>query len=185
MGRYQRKILAAVLIAAVLFAGCAGRDEASSGIDGGDIDIAATDGADTEESSASDGVDKTDSDDIEENDIMTMRVKIGNSVFTAVLEENDAVDALIEMMRTGPVTIDMSDYGGFEKVGSLGRNLPASDSRTTTQAGDIVLYQGSRIVLFYGSNSWSYTKLGRVNDTTGWTEALGRGDVRVTFYLED
>ena len=184
MGRYQRKILAAVLIAAALFAGCAGRDEASSGLGGGDTDIAATDGADTEEASASEGAGKTDSDDMED-DNMTMKVRIGDSVFTAVLEENDAADALIEMMRSDPVTIDMSDYGGFEKVGSLGQNLPASDSRTTTQAGDLVLYQGSRIVLFYGSNSWSYTKLGRVNDTTGWTEALGRGDVRVTFYLED
>ncbi|MFR3921182.1 MAG: cyclophilin-like fold protein [Dysosmobacter welbionis] len=93
------------------------------------------------------------------------------------------MDALVEMMENGPVTIQMSDYAGFEKVGALGASLPASNSQTTTQAGDIVLYQGNQIVLFYGSNSWSYTRLGKIDDLTGWAEALGSGDVSVTFSL--
>ena len=114
---------------------------------------------------------------------MKMTVQVGESVFTATLEDNAAVDALVEMMEHGPVTIQMSDYGGFEKVGALGTSLPASNSQTTTQAGDIVLYQGDQIVLFYGSNSWSYTRLGRIDDLTGWTEALGGGDVSATFSL--
>ena len=99
-------------------------------------------------------------------------------------EDNAAVDALVEMMENGPVTIQMSDYAGFEKVGPLGTSLPASNRQTTTQAGDIVLYQGNQIVIFYGSNSWSYTRLGRVEDLTGWEEVLGSGDVTVTFSLE-
>ena len=121
----------------------------------------------------------------EENSEMQMNVQVGGSTFTATLEENEAVDALVEMMEQGPVTIQMSDYSGFEKVGPLGTSLPASNQQTTTQAGDIVLYQGNQIVMFYGSNSWSYTRLGHIDDLTGWEEALGSGDVTVTFSLED
>lgn len=121
----------------------------------------------------------------EKNSEMQMNVQVGGSTFTATLEENEAVDALVEMMEQGPVTIQMSDYSGFEKVGPLGTSLPTSNQQTTTQAGDIVLYQGNQIVMFYGSNSWSYTRLGHIDDLTGWEEALGSGDVTVTFSLED
>ena len=121
----------------------------------------------------------------EENSEMQMNVQVGGSTFTATLEENAAADALVDMMEQGPVTIQMSDYSGFEKVGPVGTSLPASSQQTTTQAGDIVLYQGNQIVMFYGSNSWSYTRLGHINDLTGWKEALGNGDVTVTLSLED
>lgn len=90
----------------------------------------------------------------------------------------------MDMMKEAPVTIHMRDYAGFEKVGALGRSLPASNHQTTTKAGDLVLYQGNQIVMFYGSNSWSYTPLGHIADRTGWEEALGSGDVTVTFSLE-
>lgn len=120
----------------------------------------------------------------EEETGMKMNVEVNGTVFTAVLENNGAADALAEMMKDQPVTIQMRDYAGFEKVGPLGQNLPASDSRTTTQAGDIVLYQGNQIVIFYGSNTWSYTRLGKIEDLSGWEEALGRGDAAVTFSLE-
>lgn len=120
----------------------------------------------------------------EENTVTNMNVQVGDVVFSATLEENEAVSALVEMMRENPVVIQMSDYSGFEKVGSLGASLPASNSQTTTQSGDIVLYNGNQIVIFYGSNSWSYTRLGHIDDLTGWEEALGSGDVTVTFSLE-
>ena len=120
----------------------------------------------------------------EEDMVRKMNVQIGNAVFTAALEKNEAVSAFVEMMQENPMAIRMSDYSGFEKVGSLGKNLPASNSQTTTNAGDIVLYNGNQIVVFYGSNSWSYTRLGHVDDLTGWEEALGSGDVIVTFSLE-
>ena len=94
------------------------------------------------------------------------------------------MDAFVRMMQTAPVVIQMNDYSGFEKVGSIGTSLPASNSQTTTQPGDIVLYNGNQIVIFYGSNSWSYTRLGKIDDLSGWTEALGSGDVTVTFSLE-
>lgn len=120
----------------------------------------------------------------EENKVANMNVQVGDVVFSATLEENEAVSALVEMMREDPVVIQMSDYSGFEKVGPLGTSLPVNNSQTTTQAGDIVLYNGNQIVIFYGSNSWSYTRLGHIDDLTGWEDALGSGDVKVTFSLE-
>lgn len=114
---------------------------------------------------------------------MKMKVQVGDRAFTATLAENAAVDALVRMMGTEPVSIQMHDYSGFEKVGSLGTSLPVSNRQTTAQAGDIILYNGNQIVVFYGSNSWSYTRLGRIDDLTGWEEALGSGDVTVTFSL--
>lgn len=119
----------------------------------------------------------------EESTEMKMQVQIGENIFMASLETNDAVDALAEMMKEAPVTIQMSDYSGFEKVGSLGKSLPSNNSQTTTQAGDIVLFNSNQIVIFYGSNSWSYTRLGKIDDLSGWEEALGKGDITVTFSL--
>lgn len=114
---------------------------------------------------------------------MKLNVEVNGTTFTATLEDNTAVDAFVEMMHQAPMVIEMRDYAGFEKVGSLGTSLPTSNSQTTTQAGDIVLYQGNQIVIFYGSNSWSYTRLGKIDDLTGWEEALSNGDVTVTFSI--
>ena len=122
--------------------------------------------------------------DMEENMVKKMTLQIGSSSFTATLENNPAVDAFVEMMSDSPVIIQMNDYSGFEKVGSLGISLPADDRQTTTQAGDIVLYNRNQIVIFYGSNSWSYTRLGKIDDLSGWEDALGNSDVTVTFSLE-
>src|SRR5699024_345457 len=121
----------------------------------------------------------------EENGEMKMNINVNGQDFTATLEQNSAVSALVQMMENGPVTLQLSDYAGFEKVGPLGQSLPASNSQTTTQTGDIVLYQGNQIVMFYDSNSWSYTRIGRIDDLTGWEEALGSGDVTVTLSVED
>lgn len=110
-----------------------------------------------------------------------MIVEVNGKRFTATLEDNEAVDALLTMMQEKLITIQMTDYSGFEKVGALGTSLPTTNSQTTTQSGDIVLYQGNQIVIFYGSNSWSYTRLGKIDDLTGWKDALGSGDVTVTF----
>ncbi len=92
-----------------------------------------------------------------------MQMKI-NDVHVAVeWEDNESVKALAERL---PLTVKMHMYGGFEQVGSLGRSLPRDDKRITTQAGDIVLYSGNQIVIFYGSNTWAYTRLGRITDKT-------------------
>ncbi len=118
-----------------------------------------------------------------EEQVTKMKVNItidGNS-FTATLEDNAAAKEFYEIIRAEGLTVEMKDYSGFEKVGALGRTLNAEDKPTTTQAGDIVLYQSNQIVMFYGSNSWSYTKLGRIDDLNGWEEALGSGDITAEF----
>ena len=127
---------------------------------------------------------QNDNSTMEENTVGKMTLQIGNNTFMATLENNDAVEALVDMMREASVVIQMSDYSGFEKAGSLGTSLPTSNKQTTTQSGDIVLYNGNQIVIFYGSNSWSYTRLGRIDDLSGWKDALGSGDVTVTFSLK-
>ena len=114
-----------------------------------------------------------------------MIVEVDGNRFTATLEDNEAVETLVEMIQESPLTIQMSDYSGFEKVGILESKLPSSNRQTTTQSGDIVLYQGDKIVIFYGSNFWSYTRLGRIDDLSGWEDALGDGNVTVTFSLEE
>ena len=148
--------------------------------------VASSDKPEQELSASSQEAESTENESSEEeNSEMKMIVNVNGQDFTATLENNSAVDALVQMMENGPVTLQLSDYAGFEKVGPLGQSLPASNSQTTTHAGDIVLYQGNQIVMFYGSNSWSYTRLGHIDDLTGWEEALGSGDVTVTLSMED
>lgn len=116
---------------------------------------------------------------------MKMSVTIGKQSFIATLEDNVATRELVEMMKEAPVSIDMDDYSGFEKVGPLGRSLKTANRQITTQAGDIVLYSGNQIVMFYGSNSWSYTKIGTIDDLSGWKDALGSGNITAVFSLAE
>lgn len=90
--------------------------------------------------------------------------------------------ALFRSLGLRTQTIQMSMDGGFEQVGYLGTNLLKNDVQVTTQAGDIVLYAGNQIVMFYGSNSWAYTRLGRITDQTAdeMKVLLGNGDVAIT-----
>jgi len=115
---------------------------------------------------------------------MIINIKINNSVFTATLEDNEAAKEFYEMVKSGSVIIEMSDYSGFEKVGPLGKNLTSDDKQTKTKKGDIVLYNGNQIVMFYGSNSWSYTRLGKIDDLNGWETALGSGDITAEFTVK-
>ena len=115
---------------------------------------------------------------------MKMIVNVNGTEFKATLENNSAAEALADIIENNPLDLVLRDYGGFEKVGALGFRLPSSDRRITTLSGDIVLYQGNQIVMFYGTNSWSYTKLGRIDDLKGWQEALGHGDASVILSLD-
>ena len=113
----------------------------------------------------------------------------GNHTLTATLADNSSATAFYELLGKGAVTIKMNEYGGFEKVGSLGTSLPRNDRQVKTSAGDIMLYQGNQITIFYNGNSWSYTPLGKVvstDSTTTITQAelkkiLGKGDVTAVF----
>ena len=114
-----------------------------------------------------------------------LQMKIGEALVEVEWEDNGSVEALKELCRETPLTIQMSMYGGFEQVGSIGQSLPREDSQTTTQAGDIVLYSGNQIVVFYGSNSWAYTRLGHITDKSAadLEELLGNGDVTITLSI--
>lgn len=123
-------------------------------------------------------------DDLEEE--VDLKMMIGETAVKVEWEDNESVKALLELAKGGPLTVQMSMYGGFEQVGSLGTSLPRNDAQTTTQAGDIVLYSGDQIVVFYGSNSWAYTRLGHITDKTAGelAELLGHGDVTITLSVE-
>lgn len=109
----------------------------------------------------------------------------GNSM-TATLADNEAVQQLKELLNSGSITISMKDYGGFEKVGALHQALPASDIQITTEPGDIMLYQGDNMVIFYGSNTWSYTRLGKIDGATASNlkQFLGTGTISLTLSLD-
>lgn len=111
-------------------------------------------------------------------EVVEMRLSIGGTDVPVTWEDNASVKALQALC---PVTIQMSMYGGFEQVGSIGRSIVRDDRQTDTSYGDIVLYSGNQIVIFYGSNSWSYTRLGHVNlSQQKLRDLLGNGDVSIT-----
>lgn len=115
----------------------------------------------------------------------------GSHTLTATLADNSSALAFYELLQKGPVTIKMTDYGNFEKVGLLGTSLPRNDTQITTTAGDIILYQGNQITIYYDTNSWNFTRLGKVvstSSTTTITQAelkkiLGKGNVTAVFEI--
>ena len=115
----------------------------------------------------------------------TAYIKINNNVLNIDLEDNFATIELKERLKNGDIIVNAHEYGGFEKVGDLGFSLPREDTNITTSAGDIVLYQGNQISLFYNSNSWSYTKLGKIQNVSSneLKDILGNGDVNITITL--
>ena len=125
----------------------------------------------------------------EENMTEKMYITIGNQTLSVTLVKNNATEALMAALAANPITYEADDYGGFEKVGALGMSLPTNNQQLTTQAGDVILYSGNQIVLFYGSNSWSYTRLGRIDyesleQLKSFLKA-GQGRVSVTLSAEN
>ena len=110
----------------------------------------------------------------------------GGQTFTATLVDNSSTQALLEQLAKGDITVEMEDYANMEKVGSLGIRLPRNDRQTTTGPGDLILYQGHNLVIYYDTNSWSFTRLGKINNASqaDLKAALDKGDVKVTLSLE-
>ena len=113
-------------------------------------------------------------------------LKVGGNTMTATLTDNEATRELTKLLEQCDITIRMSDHGGFEKVGALPQSLPTSNTQITTVPGDIMLYQGNQMVVFYGSNSWSYTRLGKIDRATASNlrQILGNGNITLTLSLE-
>ena len=115
---------------------------------------------------------------------LELTLKIDDIEVDVIWADNDSVKALKKLAKDG-LNINMSKYGGFEQVGSIGSALPSADTRITTNPGDIVLYSSNQIVIFYGSNTWSYTKLGHINlSKSELTDLLGDEDVVITLNLK-
>lgn len=136
-------------------------------------------------------VDKDLNVDIKESEIFEpepmaiLCVDINGQIFSTNTENNPSAEAFIASLSSGALTLNMKDYGGFEKNAELGYDLPANDSEITTTAGDIILYQGNTLAIYYDENTWSLTKLGHINATREeLLEAFGDGDVKVEFWVE-
>lgn len=137
--------------------------------------------APTEETTATETV-ATDAQDADQTD-SDMKLQIGDTEIPVSWEKNTSVSELKSLVENEPITIQMSMYSDFEQVGPIGQNITSDDKQMTTKAGDIILYSGNQIVIFYGSNSWDYTMLGHVELTEAeLTDLLGNGDVEMTIY---
>ncbi|MGI6360439.1 MAG: cyclophilin-like fold protein [Acholeplasmatales bacterium] len=140
----------------------------------------------TEEPSITTPIEDTTQETSESDEIMnkTLVLKIDNTEVDVFWADNASVTALKELAKGG-LTINMSKYGGFEQVGSLGTSITSADTRITTTAGDIVLYSSNQIVIFYDSNTWAYTKLGHINlSKSELVDLLADEDVTITLSLK-
>ena len=111
----------------------------------------------------------------------TLNITVNGRVLTAEMENNSSADALLERLEEAPITIEMEDYASMEKVGDLGFTLPRNDRPTDTAAGDLILYQGHNFVIYYDTNSWNFTRLGKIEgiSPSELRTILGPGDVMV------
>lgn len=114
----------------------------------------------------------------------SLKITVGEEELTATWEDNSSAREFQALLEEGPVTIEMEDYGGFEKVGALGTDLTRNDQRITTEPGDVILYQGNQITIYYGTNTWNFTRLAKIDDPADLQARLGEGRVQVTFSLE-
>lgn len=112
-----------------------------------------------------------------------LKITVGDQELLATFADNSSAEEFRDLLAQGSVTISMDDYGGFEKVGSLGTTLTRNDTRIATQPGDVILYQGNQITIYYGTNTWNFTRLAKINDSTDLQAKLGTGTVQVTFSL--
>lgn len=114
-----------------------------------------------------------------------MYITVNEVKLTVKMEDNRSAQALKSLLEKGDITVDMKDYAGFEKVGFLPQSLPRNDSQINTQAGDIILYNGNQFVIYYGTNSWSLTRLGKIQNVTPaqLRQLLGDGNVTATLSL--
>lgn len=111
-----------------------------------------------------------------------MIISVNGHELQVELADNSSARALQELVAAGDVRVSMTDYGDFEKVGDLPKTLPTNDEQITTRPGDLILYQGDKLALYYASNSWSFTRLGRIagTETEDLRSILGKGSVTAT-----
>ncbi len=115
-----------------------------------------------------------------------INIEVNGKILTSTLENNSSAKAFADLLKDKSLTLELDDYGNFEKVGALPKSLPANDKQITTEPGDIILYQGDKITIYYDKNTWSFTKLGHIENATQneLKSILGDGSVTVTFSLK-
>lgn len=179
----------AILAAALLIlTGCSANHSAP---DVEDNEISADTDALTETSTEtipeSESFDNSDIEETEEENEISLQIEVNGHTLTATLADHEAAQALTELIQSEPLTLNLHEYGSFEKVGPLPQSLPTDDENITTEPGDIMLYQGNQITIFYGSNTWSYTRLGRIDTITQaeLKDILGEGDITVVLSLSN
>ena len=121
---------------------------------------------------------------IKKEESEAMLLEVNGYTFEVELENNTSAKALKEYVSKEKRTLSLDDYGNFEKVGDLGITLPRNDETITTKEGDLILYLGNKLCLYYNQNTWDFTKLGHIKDTTHLKEVLGKGSVQVTLLME-
>ena len=121
---------------------------------------------------------------IKKEESEAMLLEVNGYTFEVELENNTSAKALKEYVSKEKRTLSLDDYGNFEKVGDLGITLPRNDETITTKEGDLILYSGNKLCLYYNQNTWDFTKLGHIKDTTHLKEVLGKGSVQVTLLME-
>ena len=114
-----------------------------------------------------------------------LKITVGDYELLATFEDNSSAEEFKQLLAQGPVTVEMDDYGGFEKVGTLDCKLPTCDEQITTEPGDLILNQGQQLALYYDTNTWDFTRLGKIENTSkqALLETLGQGSVTVTLSL--
>ena len=115
----------------------------------------------------------------------TLIISVGKRRLSATLADNSSAKALADLLANGPIVITMEDYGHMEKVGDLGARLPTNDEHITTSAGDLILYLGNKFVLYYAPNTWSFTRLGKIDNVSAdeLKRILGKDDVEIELSL--
>lgn len=169
----KRRLVLLTACLLIFLTACSGEEEMKSSSSMDEAEIVSSEPAESQE-------------EIKEEKTV-LKLEINGEEFTASLEENSTVDALCELLKKGPLTLTMSDYANMEKGADLGTALPRNDQPMNTRPGDIILYQGRTLVIYYDTNSWSLTPIGKIKnvDESTLRQALGTGDVSVTLWLEE
>lgn len=121
-----------------------------------------------------------------EEEMNTFNIYANEHTLTVEVANNSSTQALLDLLKEGDIVVNAHDYGNFEKVGSLPTSLPTNDEQITTQPGDVILYQGNQLTVYYDTNSWSFTRLGKITnvDAAELKQILGNGNVELRLSLE-
>lgn len=174
-------ILAAMVATALVLAGCAGSQTSSDA----SISPSPSSTVQTAQSSTEASSNAPTNSSSFTAPVSTIAMKANGVSLQMTLADTEAALALAELLGNGPISVSLRPYGGFEKVGSLPQALPTSDRQVATAPGDVMLYQGNQISIFYDTNTWEYTPLGHIEGATAQSllDALGEGDVAMELSL--